>query len=810
VTAATVRAALLLTAAALAGCGDRSFPVAARGDAAGDAVRAPDGLPDPDFGLRRDGGSEGGSTTCVAAPEVCNQIDDDCDGVIDDGFELNTDPANCGLCGVVCAFPNSEPTCSAGRCKLGACAAGFVDLDGMPQNGCECQRSETGQEVCDGRDNNCDGTIDEGFDLQTDPGNCGTCGQVCKYEHAAPLCQRGACRMGACEPGFVDLDRSATNGCEYVCTASNGGVEVCDGVDNDCDGDIDESDPRAGGRCYPAETPGCDAASGVCAGQCALGTYLCLPGGLTCMGARLPAVEQCDGVDNDCDGVVDQGFDLQNDPRRCGGCGRLCQLPNAVNGCRAASCVVQSCLAGWVDLDGAPANGCEYACVPDGPEVCDGKDNDCDGRIDNDDPDLLFPPSNFCNQAGECGKGPGGSARYPQATFPVCRPPAPGQPPDWICNYPASAELDGPNQIAGQETLCDGRDNDCDGTADEDLRPALGTACTDNGTGECKRRGVVRCAPDPTASPICDVTGVSVPPPQHEVCDGKDNDCDGLIDESWDNPAGLTACPGGPCRGVRDDLVRVAGAPSFYMYRYEASRVDATAGDEGRLETRACSRQSAAGPVRPWSSVSYGRAQAACAAAGMRLCRTRRASDCSSSAVMEDEWGAACSAGLTCPAERYPYGCSYNASACNGADLGRGGVVATGSLTMCATPGDLDPSTAEADRAFDLSGNLAEWTDDCRTILGDGTGRRAYTLRGGSYSTTTIVSSVTMSCDFQTLVVAEDFAFPDTGFRCCSSCAPGLADCAGACVDQGTDAANCGKCGNACAAGQSCSNGRCQ
>jgi hypothetical protein len=80
-----------------------------------------------------------------------------------------------------------------------------------------------------------------------------------------------------------------------------------------------------------------------------------------------------------------------------------------------------------------------------------------------------------------------------------------------------------------------------------------------------------------------------------------------------------------------------------------------------------------------------------------------------------------------------------------------------GALAAC-TSADLDLSTAPAEGALDLSGNLAEWTEDCRTVLADGSGRRAYTLRGGSFTHT----ATALRCDFMATVVAENFAFPDT------------------------------------------------
>jgi hypothetical protein len=371
-------------------------------------------------------------------------------------------------------------------------------------------------------------------------------------------------------------------------------------------------------------------------------------------------------------------------------------------------------------------------------------------------------------------------------------------------------QLFAPNQILGDESWCDGLDNDCDGMADEPFK--VGGKCTDNGIGECKRTGVFRCQADRTLTAVCDVTGVPVPAATDEVCDGKDNDCDGLVDEPWDTTAGggPTCAGGAPCRGVRDDLVHVTAAGhDYYIYRYEASRPDATAMDPGTKEGRACSRKPADAGVRPWTLVTQGQAQAACAAAGMRLCRVQRATACSSDTVVDDEWGLACSAGLICPdttARAYPYGCGYQAAACNGVDRAAMSSMGAGANLQCASA-DLDGATPGDQVAYDLSGNVAEWTDDCRGMLNDGSGRRAYTLRGGSFNSV----AQALRCDFMSLVVAENFSFDDTGFRCCSSCAPGLADCGGgACVSLATDPANCGACGRACGGGTSCVNGICR
>ena len=189
----------------------------------------------------------------------------------------------------------------------------------------------------------------------------------------------------------------------------------------------------------------------------------------------------------------------------------------------------------------------------------------------------------------------------------------------------------------------------------------------------------------------------------------------------------------------------------------------------------------------------------------MRLCQTARAAACSSTAASHDEWGFACAAGIICPdstPQSYPYACTYAAAACHGADATSGDVASGGAFPQCITP-DLDTAPG-SQQAFDLSGNVAEWTEDCRGVLADG--RKTHTLRGGSY----LSIPRALQCDFTATVVGEDFAFVDTGFRCCSSCPPGTADCGGTCVNLGNTASDCGACGTACGSGQTCTNGVCR
>jgi hypothetical protein len=657
---------------------------------------------------------------CVPTSEVCgDNVDNDCDGMIDEGFDLMQDPANCGACGNTCASSHAAGTCDQGVCSY-ACLPGFYDLDGdlgvSAGNGCEygpCFVANGGVEECNFSDDDCDGLIDEGVDTDTDIMNCGSCANVCHALNAEPLCVSGTCTFGACAPGYADVLASVP-GCEYACPQyPPAAQESCDGIDNDCDGTIDEL-PIAGlGDACTA--PGYEMYGDT--GECAYGITACNFGVPTCVGYQGPTSEICDDLDNDCDGVTDEGFDKLSDARHCGGCNNVCNLPNAINGCTAGVCTIVACRPGWQSPDGIDSNGCEYACTPSGPETCDGRDNDCDTRVDED----LIPPGNFCATQGACAGTTPSCAECEGVT-------------QWRCVYGGAAEVGACGTLAIQESLCDGIDGDCDGRIDEH-QPLKATNCDDGGIGVCRGTGEYICVPaDPLAPVVCDITDPGQPPLGFELCNNVDDDCDGIVDEL-----------------AFDDMVMVTGGtlPPFWIDVYEASRPDATAAYGGRTEHRACS---VPGTI-PWRNVSHAEAEAACVAAGKRLCT-------------EPEWQLACE-GMA--GNRYPYGPTYDGFACNGKDYDpdctapddNDIVQPTGTAYGCPTP---PGSMCVSDYgAYDMSGNLKEWTG---TEVPAGSG--SYRVRGGSYDN--IAQGLT--CQFDFISFGSGTIFPNLGFRCCSDSAP--------------------------------------
>jgi hypothetical protein len=140
---------------------------------------------------------------------------------------------------------------------------------------------------------------------------------------------------------------------------------------------------------------------GLCVGPCAdRGVNICSGNQLVCVpraGAPTPSLELCDaaGVDEDCDGEINEGYDLTSNPNHCGARNNACSLPNAFSRCENSQCVVDTCRTGYNDLD-PDEPGCEYQCPETvNDDVCDGVDNYCDGLVDGADGDMIVP-TNWC------------------------------------------------------------------------------------------------------------------------------------------------------------------------------------------------------------------------------------------------------------------------------------------------------------------------------------------------------------------------------------------------------------------------------
>jgi len=278
-------------------------------------------------------------TSGVCVVDKCPAGFSDCNGDPADGCEyanagFQTDPAHCGSCASVCSTANATPGCAAGVCTIEACTAGFSDCNGAAVDGCEFD--------------------DAGF--LADPKHCGGCSTVCSFLHAVGGCVQGACAIGACEQGYSDCNKSAADGCEYDNAGFDSDSANCGGCGAACML-AHASSGCSGGKCLLLS---CDA------GWLDLDTdpangceYGCTKSGDTDL--------SCDGVDDDCNGVADNGYVGQS----CG-----------VGACQSvAKCVAgsESCIPGAPAQEG-PATD---------PSCTDSADNDCDGITDLDDPDCL-------------------------------------------------------------------------------------------------------------------------------------------------------------------------------------------------------------------------------------------------------------------------------------------------------------------------------------------------------------------------------------------------------------------------------------
>ena len=291
-----------------------------------------------------------------------------------------------------------------------------------------------------------------------------------------------------------------------------GAEEICDGIDNDCDGDIDEGvlttwfrDTDGDGFGDPDNfVEACEPGEGVSSNDadCNDGNAAVYPG----------ALDVCNGIDDNCDGVVDEGGE-DTFYRDVDGDGHGTP-DDTVTGCDATD--------GYVSLND-DCDDTDAAVSPSADEVCNGQDDDCDTEID-EDATLVFYGDSDSDGYGD-----------PAVVVEACTAPS------GHTEAPGDCDDTDPTIHPGATEICNTIDDDCDALVD-DLDPDLdatsgGTWYTDaDADGFGDGGSAVSACVQPSGTVLdttdCDDVDAAVNPGASEVCNGADDDCDALVDDA--------------------------------------------------------------------------------------------------------------------------------------------------------------------------------------------------------------------------------------------------------------------------------------